>query len=171
MEDVETLESVFAEIADIYVQSYSDSDPLIISVIDEKMSVIINGGYRPSDKCQMGKKEFAFSPEGNIFPCERIIDDGSTDSAHYLGNIETGIDLSRLSCNMCAGGEMNEECLTCGIRKYCMNWCGCSNYHASGYYNRASAFLCTTEKTLVKTAVHIMETSKEEVPVTVFRAT
>ena len=159
-EDVDTLEAAFADIADIYIKSHEDGDPVSISVIDEKISVLLGGGYKPSAKCHMGKKEFAFSPEGNIFPCERIVYDGSPDNVHYLGNVDTGLDLGRLSCNMCGGGEVNEECLTCGIQKYCMNWCGCSNYHSSGYYNRAGAFLCAEEKTLVKTALHILETLK-----------
>ena len=164
LEDTETLEKVLADVVDIYTKAHESGNPVNISIIDEKISVLLSGGYKPADKCHMGKKEFAFSPEGNIFPCERIVYDGSPSSPHYLGNVETGIDLDRLSCNMCGGGEANEECLTCGIRKYCMNWCGCSNYHSSGYYNRVGAFLCAEEKTLVKAALHILEAHKEISP-------
>jgi len=156
-EDAAALEPIFREIADIYIDCSLRGKSVFISSIDEKLAVILRGGYSPSDKCHMGKKEFAFSPEGNVFPCERILDDGSADSRHCIGNVETGIDLSRLSCNMRESGEINTECMTCGIRKYCMNWCGCTNFQSTGYYNRAGAFLCAEEKTLVKTAMYLFE--------------
>ena len=164
LEDVETLESVYSEIADIHMESYRSGKPVYISAIDGKITILLRDGYQYSERCHMGKKEFAFSPEGNVFPCERIIEDGKSDNKHCLGNVETGIDLSRLSCNMLGTDEVNTECLTCEINKYCMHWCGCSNYLSTGYYNRAGAFMCAEQKILIQTAYNIVETFKKEMP-------
>jgi len=43
-----------------------------------------------------------------------------------------------------------------------MNWCGCSNFFASGYYDRASAFLCASERAAVRSAVRVYEALESE---------
>jgi uncharacterized protein len=50
-----------------------------------------------------------------------------------------------------------------------MNWCSCSNYFSSGYYNRVGPFLCASEKTAIRTAFNIrrtlaLKTSQNEEP-------
>ena len=162
--DVVVLESALDEIAEIYIDSYRQNAPVFISVIDEKISVILRGGYSPGEKCHMGMKEMAFTPEGNIFPCERIVYDGASDSSLCIGNVDTGIDLNRLSCHMMDGNETNSECLNCSIRNYCIHWCGCSNFHATGYYNRVGAFLCAGQKAALSVAFRVLETLEKEMP-------
>ena len=127
-----------------------------IQKLTDKITVMLRGGYQPLERCRMGKGELAFAPSGNIYPCERLIgnDDGST---HCIGHVDTGIDPGRMVCNRMAGGRVNDECLACGIRDYCMNWCGCSNYFATGYYNRVSAFLCASEQAAVRVAFRVFQ--------------
>jgi len=109
-------------------------------------------------------KEIAFTPEGNIFPCERIVYDGSPDSSLCIGNVETGIDLSRLSCHMMDDGEINSECMKCSIRDYCVHWCGCANFHSTGYYNRVGPFMCAGQKAAISVAFRVLETLEKEMP-------
>jgi len=163
-QEVVILESVLDEIAKIYIESYRQNDPVFISVVDEKISVILRGGYSPGEKCHMGMKEMAITPEGNIFPCERIVYDGASDSTLCIGNVDSGIDISRLSCHMMDGGETNSECVNCSIRDYCVHWCGCSNFHATGYYNRVGAFLCAGQKAALSVAFHVLEILEPEMP-------
>jgi len=66
-------------------------------------------------------------------------------------------------------GDGDNPCLTCSIRQYCINWCGCSNFHATGYYNSAGAYQCAVEKSTLRTALQIIETLENEIP-TVFAA-
>lgn len=40
----------------------------------------------------MGKGEMAFTANGNIFPCERLIGSGE-NYKHCIGNVETGLEL------------------------------------------------------------------------------
>ena len=42
-----------------------------------------------------------------------------------------------------------------------MNWCGCSNYFMTGYYNRVGPFLCASEKAAIAVAVKAFSTLEE----------
>jgi uncharacterized protein len=55
------------------------------------------------------------------------------------------------------GQRLNDECLSCGISEYCMNWCGCSNYFSSGYYNRVGPFLCASEKASIQVSFDVFK--------------
>jgi uncharacterized protein len=109
----------------------------------------------------MGKGEFAFSPEGNIYPCERLVGDGTINS-HCIGNINSGLNLERMSCNMVSDQTINSECLSCSLNPYCMNWCGCSNYMATGYYNHVNQFLCISEKAAIQAALNAFQTLEKK---------
>jgi uncharacterized protein len=58
---------------------------------------------------------------------------------------------------MAQGQDINTECLSCGLNSYCMNWCGCSNYFSSGYYNRVTPFLCASEKVAIQTSFNVIK--------------
>ena len=164
--DVDTLEAVLGDIADIYMNAYRQKRPVFINVIDEKISTILRDGFFPAERCHMGKKKFAFSPEGNIFLCDRIVYDGNPESPHCIGNVKTGIDSRKMVCKIDETDKPNNECLTCTVEKYCMHWCGCTNFHSTGYYNRVGAFLCAKEKIAIKIALHILETLEVDIPAT-----
>jgi len=158
------LDAALAKLAEIYITAYRKGHPVYISMIDDKIAVMLRGGYKPEERCQMGIKEFAFTPGGDIFPCERLIFDGDPSSTRCIGHVDTGVDLSRLKCHMKADGDGENPCLTCGIKQYCINWCGCSNFHATGYYNAVGAYLCAEEKSAIRNALHVMETLNAEMP-------
>lgn len=58
------LEAAFDRVGELYLEYYAAGTPLFISLIDEKISVILRGGYGDADRCRMGYQEFAFSPRG-----------------------------------------------------------------------------------------------------------
>lgn len=87
--EAEVLQQVYNEVAEIYIDWHLKDDPAFISLIDGKIIVMLNGGYRIEERCHMGRKEFAISPDGNIFPCERLLGDGSRNS-HCIGTLESG---------------------------------------------------------------------------------
>jgi hypothetical protein len=43
-----------------------------------------------------------------------------------------------------------------------MNWCGCSNYFASGSYNRVSPFLCASERAAIEVAFRVFQKLESE---------
>lgn len=159
--DADLLPGIYGRIARMYVEYYRAGAPRYMNQIDGKIAVILRGGFKPREKCRMGHGEFAFAPSGNVYMCERLIgaDDGTT---HCLGNVNRGLPLE----NPCAGrsnAPLNPECLACGLRDYCMNWCGCTNYSSTGNYNRVSPFTCAMEKAAIVAAHGIIEEIGEEV--------
>lgn len=154
-DDIAEIQNTFTRIAKKYVGFYEKKDPHFISLIDGKIALILRGGYQLLERCRMGKGELAFTPDGKIYPCERLVSSNYTD--HSIGNIQTGIDLNRIKCNKKGDGEINTECLSCSLKNHCMNWCGCSNYFATGYYNRVNAFICESEKASIRSAMEVIK--------------
>ncbi|OQD44824.1 hypothetical protein BIY37_11375 [Candidatus Brocadia sapporoensis] len=159
--EAELLSEIYGQISKQYIDFYLQKKPHFISLIDSKIAVILGEGYKPLDRCKMGTGEFAFTPSGNIYPCERLIGT-DTGNGHCIGNIASGLNREQMSCKTAPGMEINTECISCSLKDYCMNWCGCSNYFSSGYYNRVSPFLCLSEKTAILTAFHTFRTLEEK---------
>lgn len=162
IKDAEALPSVYGRVAEQYVDFFLKDDIHYISLVDGKLAVILNGGYMPEDRCKMGKGEFAFTPSGNVYPCERLI--GHDDGLHCIGNISAGFT-PPASCKSAGSTTRatNPECRSCGIADYCMNWCGCSNFFSSGSYGKVGPFLCASERASVSAAFDVFRRLEEKV--------
>lgn len=160
------LPAAYGEVGRLYVDYYRRGDPHFISLVDGKISVFLRDGYSALERCRMGRGEFAFTPEGRIYPCERLVGDGT--DGHCLGSLDEGIHIERMLCHQAPGDSLNRECQSCGLRTYCMNWCGCSNYFTSGAYNRVSPFLCASEKAGIRVALDVFQTLERELGGTFF---
>lgn len=153
----EVLKDVFDIIGQRYLEFYLRNEPKFINLIDSKITVIFRGGYQPSERCHIGRGEFAFTPSGSIYPCEKLIgsDDGVT---HCLGNINENYHVGE-KCHL--GGiessdAINIECQACSLKDYCINWCTCMNYFGTGKYNLVSPFICASEKAALNLAFKII---------------
>ena len=156
----ERLPGIYGAVAAQYIDNYRAGSPRFISLIDSKIIAMLRGGFDPLERCRMGTGELAFAPSGNIYPCERLIGDDSGE--HCIGSIGAGIDPGRMSCRKAPVPGGNSECRTCGISDYCMNWCGCSNYFSTGYYDRVGPFLCASERAAVEAALGAFRTLEKE---------
>jgi uncharacterized protein len=58
-------------------------------------------------------------------------------------------------------GNRNEKCRTCDLKRYCMNWCGCTNYYMTGYTDLAGAMLCASEKAAIQAAERVLIALKD----------
>jgi len=159
-EDLASLDDVYGQVSQLYMDYHRAQTPRFISLIDGKIATILGGGYQAKDRCQMGKKEFAFSPEGNIFPCERLIGVGD-QNAHCIGTLDKGVDFCHGCCTAAATLSINKECQDCSLRDYCMRWCGCSNFLATGRYDTVSRFLCASEKAAIREAFNVFRELNE----------
>jgi uncharacterized protein len=159
--DAEELHDIYHSLAESYIQWRRVHDPHVISLLETKIGVLIRGGYLREDRCQVGAAELAFSPDGGIYPCERLIENGKP-GGHRIGHIDSGIDLARLAARCARGGELNDDCLNCGMRSFCCTWCGCSNHFMTGYYNRVGPILCASERAAIDAALYIFTELKDE---------
>jgi uncharacterized protein len=144
------MSSAYRQVTDRYIRFYRAGQPHFISLIDSKIAVILRGGYRAQEKCRMGEGEFAFTPGGEVYPCERLA--CSEPERHRIGSANGLVTIGPLRPHLAPGPAVNEPCLECGFRDYCMNWCGCSNYFMTGAYNRVGPFLCASERASIELA-------------------
>ena len=155
------LRETYLHIADYYIDRYQQGQEIAINLIDSKIIILLKGGYDVGDRCGMGETEWGFAPSGNIYPCERLIGEDD-DPSLCLGNIHTGLDLTRRCSLLKRRGNRNEECRTCDLQKYCMNWCGCTNHYMTGHTDLAGPMLCASEKAALQAAKHVLVTLSEE---------
>ncbi|GAO02099.1 radical SAM/SPASM domain-containing protein [Anaeromyxobacter sp. PSR-1] len=158
--DVERVPAVYRALADRYMRFYREGRPHFISLIDGKITVMLRGGYQPLERCRMGTGEFAFDPSGRVFPCERLV--SGRHEEHAIGVMGELVQLGPLRNHHAPGPSLNAECEACGVRAYCVNWCGCSNYFMTGHYNRVGPFLCASERTLLAIAADVVEKLESE---------
>lgn len=154
---IEALEPAFEQVADRYISCYERGEELAINVMDGKALLFMKGGYEAHDCCGMGETEIGIAPSGNIYACERFI--GQDDDPKFaLGNIHTGVDLKKRCQIVSMRGNVNKECSNCKHRPYCMNWCGCSNFHMTGISNQTSAAFCAGERAAIGAAKRVFTT-------------
>ena len=158
--DVDDLAGVYHALGERYIAWYLDGCPHFVSLIDTKIAVLLRGGYHPLERCQMGTGELAITPDGGLYPCERLIGSGQ-EERYRIGSLERGLELARLAAHCAAGEPQNPECLGCSLRECCMNWCGCSNVFMTGSTNRVGAFLCASERAAIQTALEVFTTLEE----------
>lgn len=147
----EKLGEVYRQLSETYAESYAKGREIAVNIIDSKAILFIKGGYAAADMCAMGDGEWGFAPSGNIYPCERFIGD-DTDLSFCLGNIHSGLNPERRCSLRHKRGNQNEDCMACSLLKYCMNWCGCTNYFMSGCTDMHAPTLCAMEKASINAA-------------------
>jgi uncharacterized protein len=158
--EAEMLPNIYNSIGNKYMNFYRQGKPRYISLIDGKIAVILRGGYQPLERCRLGMGEFAFAPSGDVYPCERLIGSG-VEKRHCMGNINDGFSPKKI-CKMGSNIANNLECQKCGLQEYCMNGCGCTNYHSTGNYNIVGPFVCASEKAAICTAFRIIQNMRDE---------
>lgn len=162
VEDTAGFGSAYEAVGERYIEYYRRGDPHFMSLVDSKIAVILRGGYRPEERCRMGTGELAFTPDGSIYPCERLV--GQVGGQHRIGHLDQGIEVELMvSHRVDSASSTDTLCSQCSLRDFCMNWCGCSNYFASGYYNRVSAFLCASEQAAIRTALNVYERLEQDI--------
>jgi uncharacterized protein len=152
---------VFEKVARYYVQNYQRKNELALNIIDNKIVLFLKGGYDKADKCGMGKTEWGFSPDGSIYPCERFVGKETT-SPLCLGNINGEIDNARLGIVREHTGNNDRKCHTCSYQRYCMNWCGCTNYFMAGKTDSTSQFLCNSERATIDVSKQVFLSLEED---------
>jgi uncharacterized protein len=150
------LHDIFSQVAEFYIDSYNKGQEVAVNLIDSKLVLFIKGGYSPGDMCAMGDGEWGFSASGNIYPCERFI--GTDENSYFcLGNIHTGLDLTKRCALRSRRGNNDPNCSNCSLKKYCMNWCGCTNYFMSGQTDMPAPVLCAMEQGVINAAKYTFD--------------
>ena len=157
--EADMLPEIYGAIGRHFMDAYLRKKPLYVNVIDSKIAAILRGGYTIFEKCRMGTGELAFSTTGKIYPCERLAGSINPDE-HCIGDVDDLVNIGMTSRKIQTSAQ-NSECLACGLKEYCVNWCGCSNSFATGCYDRVGPFVCASQKTAIKVAYEIIREMKD----------
>ncbi len=149
-------DDIYRQVAEQYIACYQRGKEIALNIIDSKAILFVKGGYSPSDKCSMGDGEWGVAPSGNLYPCERFIGEDD-DQTFSLGNIRTGLNQARRCAQHLKRGNRREECSNCFYTRFCMSWCGCTNWFMSGESNMPAPVLCAMEKAAIEAARHAFE--------------
>ena len=154
-------DDIYRQAAERYIASFRRGTEIALNLIDSKAILFVKGGYTQRDRCSMGDGEWGIAPSGNIYACERFI--GKDDDPTFrLGNIKTGLDLERRCALRSKRGNSRLECGTCFYNRFCMSWCGCTNWFMSGASDMPAPVLCAMEKAAIEAARYAFETLVKE---------
>jgi uncharacterized protein len=127
-------------------------DPLSGKIVGHLMK-----GLRPATRCGFGTEEWAVSPSGDLFPCDRSVrPDGNGELR--IGHVDTGLDLARRDALLARKAEVDPECAACELKARCSHWCGCMQVETTGSLGRVSPVFCWSERCLVTEADRIAST-------------
>lgn len=138
------MRDAYQRVADMVVAHYRAGIPLVVNLIDSKIVLFLKDGYSSDDRCGMGLTKIGFGTDGSMYPCERLI--GDSRNGHCFGDLRTGPDPVRLATIQQHTGNQNPECRICVLERFCMNWCGCTNYNMTGRTDLVAPALCASEK-------------------------
>ncbi len=153
--------AAYTALADFAIERYRAHRPLALNVIDAKVITRLKNGFECRDRCNFGEREIAVAPSGRIYPCERLIG-ADQDHSMCIGTVFDGFDEDRRTEILSRRGNVNAECLSCGIRSRCMNWCCCINYTLTGAIDVTDGIVCFHERAAVAEADRVGATLFEE---------
>ncbi|MDT8391531.1 MAG: radical SAM protein [Lentisphaeria bacterium] len=147
----------FETIGDYYLACYRDNHPIAVNFIDSKVITRLKNGYECQDRCNFGEREIAVAPSGNVYPCERLIGE-DLDHTMVIGNVFEGFNEKKRQAVLAKRGNINGECIGCGYRPRCMNWCCCINYTLTGAIDQTDGIVCFHERAAIAVADRVGET-------------
>jgi uncharacterized protein len=148
--ELDQLERSYHELGDYYVARFWAGHPIQLDFLNNKMNVLLRGGFIPEYLCQIGKTDLAVTPEGLIYPCLRLAamdPEGRT----AVGSLEQGLDAGRIQALRAAcDGRFNqrerEECRACLHAESCLSWCAAANLAMTGHPAHVGEIMCRHER-------------------------
>jgi len=150
-DDLRVWERGYREAGDLYVARARAGRPVYINVIEDKLITHVKGGYAAEDRCAMGHGAVAVAPSGNLYPCERMVEE-DRDHELVIGDVFRGVDHGRLMCQTAQQGPVNDECGGCGVKERCMSFCACANRAETGSIGIAGGVQCWHEQMVLRVA-------------------
>jgi uncharacterized protein len=131
-----------------------------ISTFDNKVLAALKGGLGCEDKCKLGDGFAAVSPDGHLYPCERLVAEDD-QAALRIGHVDTGIvhqQVKELRPDIAEDRHaINVECQTCTEKFRCSASCACANKAETGDMQVAGGVQCWHEKTSARIADEMAE--------------
>lgn len=138
--------------------SLSRDIPVSFSFIEEKVGRLLPATPQMTSICSFGRTEAAVLPDGNVFPCERIIGAGDRFRLGHLAELLSG-DPGDVSSSLERRFQEWERrspglssCHACGEKRACTRFCRCLNYMRTGDIFRPDSLICFFERLFIRTS-------------------
>lgn len=157
MDLFEVLKSEYEKLAQWYLEASRTGVHFFMTLFDEKLKNHIDHPVYVGDVCDFGKTKISVAPDGSIVPCVRFISDDPDAKGYVIGNVATGFTDKRefwIGQNLLG----RPECNGCDLVGRCANYCGCTNWNATGSINTVPPLLCEHERLVIAIADRIGET-------------
>ncbi len=135
----------------LYLERSLSGRPLYVNVIEDKLITHVKDGYEPEDHCAMGHGAVAVAPSGNLYPCERMVEEDRSGELR-IGDVFGGVDRGRVMVLDAQKGPVNHECGGCGVQSRCMSFCACANRAETGSIGVAGGVQCWHEQMAIRVA-------------------
>jgi uncharacterized protein len=146
---VSRLETGLQNLSDLYVEIYRKGSEFNLDLLDGK---IRSHTHRSCGKrCAFGRGEICVAPSGQLYPCERLVGDG-TRHGFAIGHIKTGLDEKKLKAIHKQKKTIPKTCLACKLNHRCTFWCGCVNFETTGHLGEPSETVCQLEQMAIQYA-------------------
>ncbi|WP_406766638.1 radical SAM protein [Candidatus Clostridium radicumherbarum] len=147
------LKKQYERLAEFYMDRTMKEDKFYLSPFEVKISSYINGDNYCHERCELGKKQISVAPDGFLYPCVQFVG----EKEYCIGNVDTGIILSKQAKLYELNEEEKESCNDCAIKERCNHYCGCMNKQATGSINKVSPVQCSHERSLIPIADKLAE--------------
>lgn len=160
-EDMAKLGRSYCELADLYIEYFRKGTPIQIDFINNKINVLLRGGFIREFLCEIGKTDLAVTPEGNVYPCLRL---AAMDpkGLTIIGTVANGLQEGLITALRTAVDRRYEmeslppECHHCVSPESCLNWCAAANLAMTGNPARVGELMCRHERLTMDIARRII---------------
>ena len=161
------LRDAYLNIARYYAEMFNSGKPVQIDFLNNKINVLLRGGFIRDSLCDIGRTDLAVTPDGLIYPCLRLaaMDPEGTTS---IGSLEDGIDENKLTSLKvtCDARYLPESrparCTPCLHSNSCLNWCAATNLAMTGHPAHVGDVMCSHEMASVAAAQYVIENIRKD---------
>ena len=164
-EDLAAWEAGYRAAAALWIERLQAGQPVYVNVVDDKLVTQAKGGYEPADHCAMGHGAVAVAPSGNLYPCERMVEEDRAGELR-IGDVFRGLDrgkrmildaqkrdtYSASGAPYLRRGPTDDVCDGCGVLSRCMSFCACANRAETGSIGVPGGLLCWHEQMAIRVA-------------------
>jgi uncharacterized protein len=156
-EDIANLEKAYESLGNLYAEHFNAGKPIQIDFLNNKMNVLLRGGFIREFLCDIGKTDLAVTPGGDFYPCLRLAA-MDREGATVIGNINDGLNrdairkLKSIADNRFDMKKLPKECHSCMNSTNCLNWCAAANLAMTGNPAKVGELMCSHERISIQVA-------------------
>jgi uncharacterized protein len=123
------------------------------------------GGKRGIWGCGAGKGRITVSPNGDLYPCSKLLGIDALRDTHKLGDVWAGLTHYKMRGEFLAAGEDERaKCRECEVKDDCDGGCPATNYEETGSLFEPSWLDCKQTRLMVRLRSSLKEFGDVERP-------